>query len=660
MSAKLQALLASRRARQIAVVLVAVAVGSIPLFGSHFTAFIFTLGIVYGLAAMSLSMLTGWVGQASLGHAAFAGAGAFATAKLQTHGWPFLAIMPVVVGAALLFSLVVGIPALRIRGLQLAVATLAFGYSAERGVFEQMGGGYSNDTVLHRPHAFGVDFLNDKNYYLLCVAIAVVLTLLAANLRHRTMGRGMMAVRESETVFSHVGGNVASYKLAGFCISAVYAAIAGVLLGGLIANINKDLFNVQFGFFILAVAIVGGMGSLVGPYIAGLAFAWYPQLFAGVTALQYWTYMIGGLGMVLFVLLLPGGLVAIPKRAGELLLLLKGRFAKAPEEGAAEDTGEVEIDLRGTILAAPSKNGDSPTTSIRSLAGARSRAEVSLIEGETGSSRRMRGRQTLGSGGSGGTLLEVEGVSISFGGTIALSDVSFSVQPREVHGLVGPNGAGKSTLFNCVTGIYRPQEGRIFFKGTDLTGLPSYRRARLGIARTFQNINVLPNLTVLENLMVAEQAHWSGNLLRDALGLDAHHRQEKVRLAAEANLEFLGLAHLRDAVAGDLSHGTLKLVELARALTSEPEMLLLDEPAAGLSMQESERLGEVLRQLRDELHLTVLIVEHDMALVMGNCNTVTVLDYGRVIASGAPDDVRNDPNVIAAYLGTTHEEVLAQ
>jgi branched-chain amino acid transport system ATP-binding protein len=338
--------------------------------------------------------------------------------------------------------------------------------------------------------------------------------------------------------------------------------------------------------------------------------------------------------------------------------LLKGRSAKGPEDGAAVDTGEVEIDLRGTILAAPSQNGDSPATSIRTLA-ARSRAEVSLLDGETGSSRRMRGRHT-NLNGSGGTLLEVEGVSISFGGTIALSDVSFSVQPREVHGLVGPNGAGKSTLFNCVTGIYRPSEGRIFFKGTDLTGLPSYRRARLGIARTFQNINVLPNLTVLENLMVAEQAHWSGNLLRDALGLDSHHRQEKVRLAAEANLEFLGLAHLRDAVAGDLSHGTLKLVELARALTSEPEMLLLDEPAAGLSMQESERLGEVLRQLRDELQLTVLIVEHDMALVMANCNTVTVLDYGRVIASGPPDDVRNDPNVIAAYLGTTHEEVLAQ
>ena len=652
MNAKLGALMASRQARQAAAVLVAAAVCSIPLFGSHFTAFIFTLGIVYGLAAMSLSMLTGWVGQASLGHAAFAGAGAFATAKLQTHGWPFLAIMPVVVGAALLFSLVVGIPALRIRGLQLAVATLAFGYTAERGVFEQMGGGYSNDTVLHRPHAFGVDFLNDKNYYLLCLAIAVVLTALAANLRHRTMGRGMMAVRESETVFSHVGGNVASYKLAGFCISAVYAAIAGVLLGGLIANINKDLFNVQFGFYILAVAIVGGMGSLIGPYIAGIAFAWYPQLFAGVTALQYWTYMIGGVGMVLFVLLLPGGLVAIPKRAAELVHLLKGRLAKAaPEAGDGDE--EVEIDLRGTILAAPSVNGNSPATSIRT------RADASLIDADTGTSRRMRERQQLGSGNGGGPILEVEGVSIAFGGTVALTDVSFAVQRGEVHGLVGPNGAGKSTLFNCVTGIYHPQEGSIYFKGTNLIGLPSYRRARLGIARTFQNINVLPNLTVLENLMVAEQAHWSGNLLRDALGLDAHHLQEKVHRAAEANLEFLGLGHLTNAIAGDLSHGTLKLVELARALTAEPEMLLLDEPAAGLSMQESERLGEVLRQLRDELHLTVLIVEHDMALVMGNCNRVTVLDYGRVITSGEPDDVRNNPDVIAAYLGTTHEEVLA-
>jgi ABC-type branched-subunit amino acid transport system ATPase component/ABC-type branched-subunit amino acid transport system permease subunit len=658
MTARLSALLSARRTRTIAAVVVAVGVMVIPLFGTHFTAFIFTLGVVYGLAAMSLSMLTGWVGQASLGHAAFAGAGAFATAKLQQHGWPFLAIMPVVVGVALLFSLVVGLPALRIRGLQLAVATLAFGYSAERGVFEQLGGGYSNDTVLHRPHAFGINFLNDKNYYLLCLAIAIVLTALAANIRHRTMGRGMMAVRESETVFSHVGGNVASYKLAGFCISAIYAAIAGVLLGGLIANINKDLFNVQFGFYILAVAIVGGMGSLIGPYVAGLAFAWYPQLFAGITALQYWTYMIGGLGMVVFVLVLPGGLVAIPERVATLSRWLMERLGKGAE-APADEAEEIDLTTAGNILSAPSANGDRSVTSITTRNEARAYAEVSLVEGKNATSRRMRHRLEHKTEG-GEPLLQVEDVSIAFGGTVALSEVSFSVQPGEVHGLVGPNGAGKSTLFNCITGIYRPQQGTILYKGVDLAKLPSYRRARLGIARTFQNINVLPNLSVLENLMVAEQAHWSGNLLRDALGLDSHHQQEMVRQKAEATLDFLGLSYLRNAVAGDLSHGTLKLVELARALTSEPEILLLDEPAAGLSMQESHRLGEVLQQLRDELRLTVLIVEHDMALVMGNCNRVTVLDYGRVIASGGPDLVRNDPAVIAAYLGTTQEEVMAQ
>jgi branched-chain amino acid transport system ATP-binding protein len=256
--------------------------------------------------------------------------------------------------------------------------------------------------------------------------------------------------------------------------------------------------------------------------------------------------------------------------------------------------------------------------------------------------------------------LQARGLGKKYGRKWALSECTLEVPAGRVVGLVGPNGAGKSTLFNCITGIYRPQQGTILYKGVDLAKLPSYRRARLGIARTFQNINVLPNLSVLENLMVAEQAHWSGNLLRDALGLDAHHQQEMVRQKAEATLEFLGLSYLRDAVAGDLSHGTLKLVELARALTSEPEILLLDEPAAGLSMQESHRLGEVLQQLRDELRLTVLIVEHDMALVMGNCNRVTVLDYGRVIASGGPDLVRNDPAVIAAYLGTTQEEVMAR
>lgn len=640
MSTQLRALMGSRRFRQAALVLAVVMVAVLPLFGSEFTAFIFALGIIYGIAGLSLSMLTGWVGQASLGHAAFAGAGAFATAKLQQHGWPLLAILPVVIVVALAASLVVGLPALRIRGLQLAVATLAFGLTTERAVFERLGGGYSNDTVLHRPKALGVNFLKDKNYYLLVLGIAVVLTLLAANIRKRTTGRGMMAVRESETVFSHVGGNVASYKLAGFCISAVYAAIAGVLLGGLLVNINKDLYNLQFGLYILAVAIVGGMGSLIGPFIAGIAFAWYPQLFAGVQALQYWTYMIGGLGMILFVLVLPGGLVAIPERTAQVAKWLQERRRGVEDEDAADEVVQ-EIDLTAHILADGNGNGARRAMSIHSLA---ELSEVSLLE----------------PGAPHDALLKVEGVSISFGGTIALSDVSFGVAPGEIHGLVGPNGAGKSTLFNCITGIYRPQEGQILYKGQDLIKLPPHRRARLGLARTFQNINVLPHLSVLENLLVAEQAHGSGNIVRDALGLDSRGHQEKVRLVAEASLEFLGLSHLGEVRAADLSHGTLKLVELARALTSQPEMLLLDEPAAGLSMQESERLGEVLRQVRDELQLTVLIVEHDMALVMGNCDRVTVLDYGRVLASGCPDQVRDDPEVIAAYLGTTHEEVLAQ
>lgn len=647
----LKACLGDRRVRHGLSAAVAVAFLSIPFFGTQFTAFIFTLGICYGLIALSLSILTGWVGQASLGHAAFAGVGAFTTAKLQEHGWNFLATFVLVILLALAAALIVGLPALRLRGLQLAVATLAFGWTAERAAFRKVAPASSNDVAVHRPDLFGMSFLEDKKYYVFCLAIAAVLTLLAANIRRRTVGRGLFALRESETVFSHVGGNVASYKLLGFCVSAVYAAIGGSLYGGLIGPVNADLFNLQLSLFLLAIAIVGGMRSLVGPYISGIAFAWYPQVFAGIEALQYWTYMIGGVGMVLFVLVLPGGIAGVPARLGDLARWV--RLRRTP-------VAAVNVSSNGHMA------GEIDVTDHLEPATQTSKNLQSLVVVRQASSHRMRERQSH-AWNPDEPLLEIEDVGItfgqarsgSFGGTVALSEVSFSVRQGAIHGLVGPNGAGKSTMFNCITGICQPQTGSIRYKRTELLGLPPHRRARLGIARTFQNINVLPGVSVLENLLIAEQAHWSGNLLRDALALDANQQQELVRATAEANLEFLGLTHLRDVPALDLPHGTLKLVELARALTAEPEILLLDEPAAGLSMQESAGLGEVLHQLRDELRLTILIVEHDMSLIMGNCDHVTVLDYGHVLASGTPDEMRNNPAVIAAYLGTAHEEVLA-
>jgi branched-chain amino acid transport system ATP-binding protein len=249
-------------------------------------------------------------------------------------------------------------------------------------------------------------------------------------------------------------------------------------------------------------------------------------------------------------------------------------------------------------------------------------------------------------------VLEVSDLSIRFGGLQALDKVSLDVGEWEIVGLIGPNGAGKTTFFNCLMNIYKPDTGKVTYRGRDVTKLPTHRKAAKGMGRTWQNLGVIRSLTVLQNVLTAQHAHIRYGALSGILGTMGTFREEgELRLNAEEILDFLGLLPVAREEVGGLPYGTQKMVDLAMALATDPDLLLLDEPSSGMGPEEAHQLGETLRFLRDSLNLTILMIEHHVPLVVGLCDYVYVLNFGELLAKGEPQEIQKHPDVIAAYLG---------
>lgn len=574
---------------------------------------IFVGVIATAIAALSLDVLVGRTGQLSLAHAAFLGIGAFATVNVGGRGapWPIALLAGAAVTAVV--ATVAGLPSLRIRGLQIAIVTLALQYATEQYVFK-------NQTLtaarqsLDRPSLIRTD----ASLYFFAVVLLGIVLLVRRRVAVTRAGRALLAVRDVEARAPAFGVEPGPTKLLAYTLSGAMVGLAGALLAFKNAPgtlTSTDPFVLLQSLLLVAIVIVGGAGS--GPGIVAAAFfiAGVPQLFDRVNLLGlhiklgvYAPLVSAGL-LVVSIVLQPTGI---------------GGVVRAQLE---------RLRRRGT-------EPPSPRPRLVDL-GEASHAAADLRQVPRGLALRMPVW----------ALLEAEHVTVQYGGVTALSDVTLEVRRGEIVGLIGANGAGKSTFFNAASG-FAPTTGSIRYRGVELLTSPPSKRTSYGLARTFQDMGLVRADTVKENVLLAQT--WlakypaAGGLL--ALGATVGAERE-LRRRADVALELFGLDHLSGERLGDLPYGTMRIVEIAAAVAAGPDLLLLDEATAGLGPEEAHALGDRFLALRDELGLTLVVIEHHVPLIARVCDYCYCLESGALIAEGTPAFVTAQPRVVQSFLG---------
>ncbi len=592
------------------------------------------------IVVVSVYLIIAQAGQLSFGHAAFYGVGAY-TASILAIRYHVPTLLALLAGAALagLIALVIGRPVLRLRYFYLALATIGLGIIFSAIVIEARGvtGGSLGLAPVPPLDLFGFHVDTYMRQYYVVWIVALLILLFTERALGMRLGRALRAIATSEIAAETLGVRTANWKLVAFVASAIFCAIAGALYAFTLAAITPSAFAFSAAIIPIIMMLIGGGGSIWGGLVGAVLMTWLANTLSGT---QQWSGVIYAVIMILLLLFLPMGITGFFSK--QRLVSVRNAFRRQSRAETLEcatvaeadgSTGACETQVALPVYVpehAPERQDDgAPGALFADLKGA--------------------------AGVKGEELLRIEGVSVDFGGLRAVNDVSLEVRSGQVAALIGPNGAGKTTLFNVVSRLQRASAGQVWLAGEDITGLSPAQSARLGMARTFQNLRIFENMDVLENVLVGCHRHEKAGFIAGGLGLPRQRREEKAsRTRAMDALRLVGLEASAHQPAASLPYGQQRLVEIARALASEPRLLLLDEPAAGMNAAEREYLVERIRRIRDA-GVTVLLVEHDIELVMGLCDWVTVLDYGRLIANGGPDEVKNDPAVIEAYLGVGHE-----
>jgi ABC-type branched-subunit amino acid transport system ATPase component/branched-subunit amino acid ABC-type transport system permease component len=576
----------------------------------------FTTSISLAIICMSVVLITGYAGQLSLAQYILAGLGALIAAKLSLH-MPFVPALLIAVVITAAIGAVIGLPALRTRGVTLTIVTIGLA-SVIAGVIllnSDYTGGITGITPPV-PHLFGYNidpFLHAKRYGIFALISAVAISLGVTNLRRGPVGRMILATRSNERGAASVGVNVAAAKLYAFTLGAGIAAYGGIVLAFYQPSIAVGNFDVFTSIYIVAVTVTGGVGYVTGAWIGSTMIVGgvVSQLFAGWPGINNYLPLIGGAALILMLRFAPDGQAELNQKALAPLLTRYGRLSER---------------IRAML---PHRRAGAPGPAV---------AEA-----------RERERTTHPA-----TLI-VDDLSVTFGGVRAVQGVSIDVRPGEIHGLIGPNGAGKTTLIDGVTGFVKCK-GRVRLGDKDVTSLSARKRAHAGLSRSFQSLELFTDLTVLENLAVACDRQRSWRYVTDLF----RPGQATLTAAGREAMQEFGLFDVADRLPGEISFGQRKAVAIARAIAREPAVLLLDEPAAGLDDDGVAELSRLIRHIAHHWGIGMLLVEHKIDMIMDLSDRVTVIQQGKVLTSGNPQEVRANAQVIEAYLGEEVEQALQQ